>query len=126
MGKSNQKISKRLSNGEVTRFKGMLWQSSVLKTLLTGLVFFILGFLIYSTTFESPFVFDDVERILENADIRMNELTAKNILNAGSGKKSAKSRPVGNISFALNYYFHQYELKGYHIVNIIIHILTVI
>ena len=40
------------------------------------------------------------------------------------GEKSAKARPVGNVSFALNYYFHQYELGGYHVVNIIIHILS--
>ena len=34
------------------------------------------------------------------------------------------SRPVANISFALNYYFHQYDLMGYHVINILIHIAT--
>jgi tetratricopeptide (TPR) repeat protein len=124
MEKSNKKISKELSKGEGVWLKGMPWQPSASKTLLAALVFFALGFLIYSNTFENPFVFDDVKRILDNADIRMNELTAENISDAAFGKKSARNRPVGNISFALNYYFHQYRLKGYHIVNIIIHILT--
>ena len=97
---------------------------SVLKITSIVIVFAALGFLIYSNSFNGPFVFDDNLRIAKNPDIRLSELTLKNILKAGFGKQSAKSRPIGNISFALNYYFHQYSVKGYHIVNIIIHILT--
>ncbi|MFC1819418.1 hypothetical protein ACFL0B_10100, partial [Thermodesulfobacteriota bacterium] len=33
-------------------------------------------------------------------------------------------RPIANISFALNYYFHGLEEKGYHLVNIFIHLLS--
>ncbi len=98
--------------------------SSCFKVTLVILAFFILGFLIYSNTFQSPFVFDDKVRILDNPDIRIDELTINNLWNAAFGKQSPKSRPVGNISFALNYYFHQYELAGYHVVNIVIHIIN--
>lgn len=35
---------------------------------------------------------------------------------------SLSTRPVSNASFALNYYFNQYNLRGYHLVNIAIHI----
>jgi tetratricopeptide (TPR) repeat protein len=38
----------------------------------------------------------------------------------------SSSRPVANISFALNYYFHQYHVLGYHLVNILIHAATAI
>ncbi len=31
-------------------------------------------------------------------------------------------RPIANISFALNYFFHGYNVVGYHFVNILIHI----
>ena len=34
------------------------------------------------------------------------------------------NRPVANLSFALNYYFHQYDVIGYHVINIVIHIIT--
>lgn len=34
------------------------------------------------------------------------------------------TRPVANISFALNYYFHRYQLLGYHLANIVIHAAT--
>ena len=33
-------------------------------------------------------------------------------------------RPVAYISFALNYYLHQYDVLGYHLVNILIHVTT--
>ena len=87
-------------------------------------VFSVLGLLLYSETFESPFIFDDLERITENHDIRITNLNIESILDAAFGKQSAKARPVGNITFALNHYVHQYNVEGYHIVNIVIHILA--
>jgi tetratricopeptide (TPR) repeat protein len=33
-------------------------------------------------------------------------------------------RPIANLSFALNFYFHGYDVIGYHVVNIVIHIIT--
>jgi tetratricopeptide (TPR) repeat protein len=97
-------------------------KSPSIRVLLVVLIFLALGFFIYFNTLESPFVFDDMPRILENRAIRLDELTLKGLMNAAFGKQSARSRPIGNITFALNYYVHQYELAGYHIVNIIIHI----
>jgi tetratricopeptide (TPR) repeat protein len=95
-----------------------------LKLLAVFLLFTALGFSIYSNTLESPFVFDDLVRIRENPYIHLTQLNLEDILKVGFSKKSSKNRPVGNISFALNYYFHKYDLKGYHIVNIIIHVLS--
>jgi tetratricopeptide (TPR) repeat protein len=99
-------------------------QFSRIKVPLIILVFFALGFLIYSNTFQSPFVFDDKLRILDNPAIRLEELSAQRLWDAAFGKYSARSRPVGNISFALNYYFHGYEPAGYHLVNITVHIIS--
>jgi tetratricopeptide (TPR) repeat protein len=43
----------------------------------------------------------------------------------GAGFESgSKQRPIPYISFALNYYFHQYDVAGYHVVNILIHMIT--
>jgi len=88
------------------------------------MAFLIVGFLIYSNTFENPFVFDDKIRVFKNPAIRIEKLTINNLWNAAFGKMSAKSRPIGNISFALNYYFHQHKLAGYHLFNTIIHIIS--
>ena len=97
-------------------------KSSYFKFVFSIIVFIGLGFLAYSNTFNSPFVFDDKWRILENPAIRVERLNVNNIWNAAFGKYSARSRPIGNISFAINYYLHQYEPAGYHLVNIMIHI----
>ena len=97
---------------------------SVIQNIFVLLLFIMLGAAIYSNTLDVPFIFDDLPRIKENPYIRINELTFDNLAEAMFNKKSSAKRPLGNFSFALNYYFHQFNLKGYHVVNIIIHILT--
>jgi tetratricopeptide (TPR) repeat protein len=85
--------------------------------------FVILGFLIYSNTLNVPFHFDDQLIIQQNPHVRLSSLSFKDIWAAGV-KSYASNRPIANISFALNYYFHQYNVVGYHVINITIHILT--
>lgn len=97
---------------------------SAIKQILIILLFFILGLLIYSNTYESPFYFDGLKRIQNNPHLRLKELNFKDIKAASINEHSSSRRPVANLSFALNYYFHQYRLAGYHVVNIAIHILT--
>jgi len=79
--------------------------------------------LIYSNTFGSLFVFDDVQFIPDNRNIRITNLTFKDLTKAAFDGPSSY-RPVAKISFALNYYFHRYNVFGYHLVNILIHITT--
>jgi len=79
----------------------------------------ILVFFIYSNTLHGPFTFDDMKSIGNNPSVRLSELTWEGISRAAYLK-----RPVAKISFALNYYFHQYDVLGYHLVNILIHITT--
>lgn len=83
----------------------------------------ILGIIIYSNTINSPFVFDDAVSITENHRIRLTNLDLKSLYDAGF-KSRASSRTVANISFAINYYFGRYNVTGYHVFNIIIHILN--
>ena len=97
---------------------------SALKQLAVVSLFAVICFCIYSNTFYVPFQFDDELRIQNNAHIRLTKLGFSEIVKVAFGRDSQINRPVGNISFALNYYFHQYDLKGYHLVNIIIHFLT--
>jgi hypothetical protein len=73
-------------------------------------------------TFNSPFIFDDFQNILLNPHIRMTSITPEGIAEAFKGP--CMTRPLANLSFALNYYFGQYNVQGYHLVNIIIHILN--
>jgi tetratricopeptide (TPR) repeat protein len=82
-----------------------------------------LGILIYSNILEVPFYFDDGYNIEQNPNIRLTKLSFEELTRAAF-KSPMSNRPIANLSFALNYYFHQYDVIGYHVVNIIIHITT--
>ncbi len=75
----------------------------------------ILVFLIYSSTVQ--------RNIQNNPHVRLTKLTLEGITRAGLESPASK-RPVANISFALNYYFDHYNVLGYHLVNVLIHITT--
>jgi len=83
----------------------------------------LLSILIYANTLHSPFAFDDEENILENPAIRISDLSFQSLYEAGFNSLLPR-RVVPYISFALNYYFGQYHVEGYHIVNIGIHIIN--
>jgi len=83
------------------------------------LILVVAGFIVYSNTIHAVFHFDDVSSILTQPRITTFSTFANphywfNINN----------RPVAELSFALNYHFGQMNALGYHIVNIIIHILN--
>ncbi|MBN2180258.1 MAG: tetratricopeptide repeat protein [Deltaproteobacteria bacterium] len=82
-----------------------------------------IGFFIYSNTLNSPFVLDDESSIVNNPHIRLQNLDFTKLWNAGF-KSVAHRRPLPNISFALNYIADQYNERGYHIVNTLIHIIS--
>ncbi|MBU0728252.1 MAG: tetratricopeptide repeat protein [Proteobacteria bacterium] len=92
---------------------------------LAAAILSVTVFAVYSNTLHSPFLFDDRTNILENPAVRITSLTFENFFTAGF-KSPAMNRPVANISLALNYYFHGYDVFGYHLVNILIHILAAI
>ena len=76
---------------------------------------------IYSGILNSPFIFDDLCGIYGEPRIRLHEFSWPNFARA-----ICNSRPVATFSFALNYYFHQYQVWGYHLTNLLIHIITAI
>ena len=73
------------------------------ETLLLALLA-IVAILIYADTLTTPFILDDIRNIRDNPHIRVPTLSLKNLLRAGF-QSPESSRPVANISFALNYYF---------------------
>jgi len=82
----------------------------------------LFGTVIYSNSLHTPFVFDDKPAITENPFVRMETIGAKSIIDAATGY--GKNRPVSMLSFGLNYYFGRYNVLGYHLVNIFIHIIN--
>jgi len=90
------------------------------ETLLLSLLAIVV-ILIYADTLTTPFIFDDIHNIRDNSHIRLTSLSLKNFIRAGF-QSPHSSRPIANISFALNYYVGGYNPVGYHVVNIVIHL----
>lgn len=72
----------------------------------------------YCCTLDVPFYLDDFSSIQENPVIYHWQGTLTELLNFSA------LRVVGYFTFALNYQIHQFQVAGYHIVNLIIHFLA--
>ncbi|MHB8773168.1 MAG: tetratricopeptide repeat protein [Syntrophales bacterium] len=77
----------------------------------------ILGILVYSNSFNIPVVFDDIPNIVDNSVI-------KDIGRVIGPQGLKHNRPVTQLTFALNYRMHGLEVTGYHIFNLVIHLLN--
>jgi len=99
-----------------------LLRPSLRHHILPFLVFALLGVVLYGHTLQAPFYMDDTINIQSNLRT-MQSFSFLELLNCAS-QSFARYRPLVNISFGLNYYFHGYELSGYHLVNIVIHIIN--
>lgn len=90
----------------------------------------VTGFLCYSNTFNSPFVFDDNRNIADNPLIRDlryftgTPMPESSIYNAHLHQvvKFFKSRYVGYLTLAINFRLNGLDVTGYHVFNLIIHI----
>lgn len=90
-----------------------------LKNFLGIITFCCLGILIYSNIFQSPFVFDDLPSIVENQSIR-------NLGDLQSIWNFAPTHFITYFSLAGNFYIHQLWVPGYHLINLVIHLVSTI
>jgi len=87
--------------------------------------------LVYSNSFKTEWHFDDSVNITRNKNIHMTEFNWQSIKASwfSGGQRGdiyhpILYRPVSMFSFALNYYFHGLDVLGYHIVNVLVHIIA--
>jgi hypothetical protein len=95
-----------------------------------ALIILIIGIL-YCNTLDADWHLDDFHNITNNPWIKIENLypeTLKNTFFAAYDKGEYRGenifRPVAMFSFALNWYFGKTDVTGYHVVNILIHIVT--
>jgi protein O-mannosyl-transferase len=79
----------------------------------------LVGIIAYSNSFDCSFHFDDVPTIEENIAIRT-------LSDVKAWWGFYPSRPIGFLSFALDYHFHGLDVWGYHLVNLAIHIINAV
>ena len=73
------------------------------------------GTLAYWNSFDAPLVFDDLLSIQRNEGVRFGTYFDINLLNG---------RALLYWTFAANYFFHGQAVWGYHLVNLILHLLN--
>lgn len=78
----------------------------------------IVVILAYGHTLDVPFYLDDFSSIQENPVIYNWQGTLAELWHFSA------LRIVGYLTFALNYQIHQFQVVGYHLINILIHLLT--
>lgn len=79
------------------------------------------GLLVYYNSLTAPFVFDDVNSIIENPSI--HQVWTALLPPHGMGS-TVEGRPVFNLSLAVNYALGGLQTVGYHELNLLIHILA--
>lgn len=82
----------------------------------------LVGSLVYSNTLNVPFYFDDINNI-QNPALKIENLSLEEFSKVFSSA-TLHTRPVSNVTFSLNYYFGGYRVQGYHLLNIVIHLLS--
>jgi tetratricopeptide (TPR) repeat protein len=80
-------------------------------------VIFIAGIIAYSNSFDCSLHFDDYNIF--------NNIPSTIVIDSASISDWLRlfpTRPIGTLTFALNYHLHGLDLWGYHLVNLIIHL----
>lgn len=87
--------------------------------MLYAILIAVVGALCYANSLSGPFVFDDRVAIVENASVR----SFAGILN-GPMNTPIAGRPLVALSFAVNYRLGGLDVRGYHLINVGIHLCT--
>lgn len=97
--------------------------------LFAPLMIIILGFAVYFNSLQGEFIWDDIGVVRDNLHIRSFSNLGKiftQSIGAGAGDESHFYRPVVMATYMLNYYWGRLNVTGYHLGNILLHILTVL
>ncbi len=97
--------------------------------LISFFVFFVLSFIAYSNTFHASWHLDDIPNIVNNDKLHVVELTPHTLAATFKAhpvleRKDSFYRPLSMLSFGLNWYLGRDNVFGYHLFNILLHILT--
>jgi tetratricopeptide (TPR) repeat protein len=95
------------------------------KNIFATVVIAVMLLATYWNTFDASWHFDDEANIVKREDVHLTEFTWDQIQRTFSNENRIY-RPVACFSFALNYYFNQDRVFGYHVVNLFIHFLTAV
>jgi hypothetical protein len=91
------------------------------------LVLFLLVCSVYSNSLTCSWHFDDWANIGDNPNVKLISMSwdrVKAALSKNPLNPRTPHRPIATLSFALNYYLGRLQVGGYHVVNILIHLVA--
>ena len=100
---------------------------------IPAIVLILLGAIVYSNTFNVPFILDDETQIVRNPVIKdpkfiLDPLKLKHdhhdFPNSQDYQGISRNRIIGYITFAVNYNINDLDVAGYHFVNLVIHVIN--
>lgn len=89
---------------------------------LRGAALVVCGVLVYANSLDGPFILDDATAIVANTTIRSLEPIAGAL--SPPRDTPVAARPLVNLTFALNYAAGGLGVRGYHVVNVVLHVLA--
>ena len=112
----------------MTETKNQKWR---LKRLPALFFFTLIIVLIYSNSFNASWHLDDRPNIVDNRGLHITNLQTGSLMRtfftapkSGGTITDRLYRPIPCLTFAINWYFGKDMVFGYHVVNILVHILT--
>lgn len=94
-------------------------------------IFLFLIVAVYFNTFDAAWQFDDKPNILDNRNIHIRNLKPESLIQTFYSRPTAPGkigekpyRPLSFFTFAVNWYIGGDKVRGYHIVNTLIHFWT--
>ena len=94
---------------------------------LAGIALFVL--IIYATSLDNPFQYDDAHSIVDNPHIRSLANIPSFFTDPTMFSEDAASsmyRPLVLVSYGLNHALGGYEPAGYHLVNLLVHVVNLL
>ena len=104
--------SSRPAAAQVPAPRGIWWRAAIIV---------IAGILTYANSLSGPFILDDQSTIADNQQIR--EWWSPSSVLVPEANTAIAGRPIVNLSFAINYAVGGLDVRGYHAVNIAIHLI---
>ncbi len=88
---------------------------------LVAAVLVALGAVAWANSFAGPFILDDPPAITENPTLR-SLADLRTVFSPPPDGQTVSGRPILNLSLALNWHFGGAAVRGYHLVNLAIHV----
>ncbi|MDP7163011.1 MAG: glycosyltransferase family 39 protein, partial [Phycisphaerae bacterium] len=90
----------------------------------SGLIIVLAGAAVYHNSLNGPFIFDDINSIPGSPTIRSLWPIWPALSPQTAGGLAVQDRPIVNLSLAVNYAIGELDVRGYHIFNLVVHLLA--